>query len=101
MRAEVCRGIQGWLRDQGFPCGLNGEFVPRPRLLARADSAAFHVDVSCMVLSPNRNQVSLESLEADGVDGTFDIGTKLALQLFLKSDRAMLVHKDPRQRLTR
>ncbi|CAE7487127.1 unnamed protein product [Symbiodinium pilosum] len=54
---EVCRGIQGWLRDQGFPCGLNGEF-------------------------------------ADGVDGTFDIGTKLALQLFLKSDRAMLVHKD-------
>ncbi|OLP98203.1 hypothetical protein AK812_SmicGene19350 [Symbiodinium microadriaticum] len=34
--------------------------------------------------------------QADGVDGKFDTGTKLALQLFLKSDRAMLVHKDGR-----
>lgn len=54
---QVCRALQCWLRDQGFPCGLNGE-------------------------------------NADGVDGKFDTGTKLALQLFLKSDRAMLVHKD-------
>mmetsp|Transcript_20980 Transcript_20980/g.49154 ORF Transcript_20980/g.49154 Transcript_20980/m.49154 type:complete len:1470 (-) Transcript_20980:325-4734(-) len=54
---QVCRALQCWLRDQGFPCGLNGE-------------------------------------NADGVDGKFDTGTKLALQLFLKSDRAMLVHTD-------
>ena len=27
-RLKVCRALQCWLRDQGFPCGLNGENVP-------------------------------------------------------------------------
>lgn len=54
---EVVRGMEAWLRDQGFPCGLQGN-------------------------------------EADGVDGVIHSATRLALQLFLNSERAGQIDKD-------
>lgn len=54
---EVVGALEAWLRDQGFPCGLDGT-------------------------------------EADGVSGVIHSATRLALQLFLNSERAGKIDKD-------
>ncbi|CAJ1359750.1 unnamed protein product, partial [Effrenium voratum] len=103
MDPEVCAGLQAWLRDQGFPCGLEGKNADGVdgildtatcialQLFLNSERAGF-IDKD-LVIDGKWKEITIrrlqEMLAEDNlnveVTGSWDVVTRQALQGFLKA----------------